>query len=146
MEWPGLVEGDKLRWFTFHGNFFVCVGNLATVYPKLYQSVGKGVKLKCSITDISFELLHNTVYRFWLFTLPNFTEATPWECCQWAPLGVLQVCGQWSVCYAQWDVLQCQTNPGSLLLYLYCKLNLNLTYTKLHVFDFLTLFPGLACC
>ena len=42
----------------------MCVGNLATVYPKLYQSVGKGVKLKCSITDISFELLHNTVYRF----------------------------------------------------------------------------------
>ena len=48
---------------------FLCVGNLGTVYPIDYTRVwGKGVKLKCSITDISFELLHNGVQVLSLYS------------------------------------------------------------------------------
>ena len=62
--WKETGRGDLLFM-----EIFLCVGNLGTVYPIDYTRVwGKGVKLKCSITDISFELLHNGVQVLSLYS------------------------------------------------------------------------------
>lgn len=65
--WVGGRRQVEVIYFSW--KFFLCVGNLGTVYPIDYTRVwGKGVKLKCSITDISFELLHNGVQVLSLYS------------------------------------------------------------------------------
>lgn len=64
--WVGGRRQVEVIYFSWN---FLCVGNLGTVYPMDYTRVwGKGVKLKCSITDISFELLHNGVQVLSLYS------------------------------------------------------------------------------